>query len=143
MTQRILIMGLPGSGKTYLAQNLLGHLQTANKRVAWLNADDVRKKYNDWDFSKEGRIRQSLRMRELADAMTDIDYVICDFVAPTNTIREQFNANFLIFVDTQNVSAYQDTNDIFEKPQNYNVRVESKHAVYWANQISKQLKLLD
>ena len=47
--QRILIMGLPGSGKTYLAQHLLEHLQNDKKRVAWLNADNVRKKYNDWD----------------------------------------------------------------------------------------------
>ena len=79
--QRILIMGLPGAGKTYLAQHVLEHLQNEKKRVRWLNADDVRKKYNDWDFSTEGRVRHSIRMRELADAMTDVDYVICDFFA--------------------------------------------------------------
>ena len=74
--QRILIMGLPGSGKTYLAQHLNDHLQSEKKKVGWLNADDVRKKYNDWDFSEAGRIRQSMRMRTLADSMTDVDYVI-------------------------------------------------------------------
>ena len=131
-------MGLPGSGKTTLATELIKLLPNSE----WFNADSIRKQYNDWDFSITGRIRQCERMKTLA-TNSSAKYVICDFVAPTNTIREQFNANFLIFVDTQNVSAYQDTNDIFEKPQNYNVRVESKHAVYWANQISKQLKLLD
>ena len=58
--KRILIMGLPGSGKTYLAQHVLEHLQNERKSVMWLNADDVRKKYNDWKFSKEGRIMQVL-----------------------------------------------------------------------------------
>jgi adenylylsulfate kinase len=72
MPQRILIMGLPGSGKTYLAQYVLEYLQNEKKKVGWLNADDVRKKYNDWDFTEAGRIRQSLRMRELADSMTDV-----------------------------------------------------------------------
>jgi adenylylsulfate kinase-like enzyme len=76
MTQRILIMGLPGAGKTYLAQHILEHLQNEKKRVGWINADDVRKKYNDWDFSTEGRIRQSLRMRELADSMPHMYYKI-------------------------------------------------------------------
>jgi adenylylsulfate kinase len=81
MPQRILIMGLPGAGKTYLAQHILDHLQAEKKQVMWLNADDVRKKYNDWDFSDRGRIRQSVRMRELADKIKS-DYAICDFVCP-------------------------------------------------------------
>ena len=98
--KRILIMGLPGSGKTYLAQHIVDHLQADKKRVGWLNADDVRKKYNDWDFSPEGRIRQSLRMRELADAMTDCDYVICDFVAPLVEMRNNFKADWTVWVDT-------------------------------------------
>ena len=95
MTQRILIMGLPGSGKTYLASALKTYLEQHGTRadygellpttgfaatVTWFNADDVRRKYNDWDFSREGRIRQSLRMLEFALA-SDTDYVICDFVA--------------------------------------------------------------
>ena len=93
MPKRILVMGLPGAGKTYLAQHIVDHLQADKKRVGWLNADDVRKKYNDWDFSTEGRIRQSHRMRELADSMTDVDYVICDFVAPLVEMRNNFKAH--------------------------------------------------
>ena len=97
--KRILIMGLPGAGKTYLAQHVLEHLQNNRKTVMWLNADDVRKKYNDWDFSHEGRIRQSLRMRELADSY-DVDYVICDFVAPLVEMRNNFKADWTIWMDT-------------------------------------------
>ena len=80
MTEKILIMGLPGSGKTYFSERLKNYLEihdtrknisdspyvSLNARVDWFNADDVRKKFNDWDFSKEGRIRQSLRMAEFS-----------------------------------------------------------------------------
>ena len=45
-------MGLPGSGKTTLANELAPILNA--KR---LNADEVRKNANDWDFSEEGRKR--------------------------------------------------------------------------------------
>jgi adenylylsulfate kinase len=93
-------MCLPGAGKTYLAQHILEHLQNEKKQVRWLNADDVRKEYNDWDFSEAGRIRQSVRMRTLADAMTDVDYVICDFVAPLVEMRNNFKADWTGWVDT-------------------------------------------
>jgi adenylylsulfate kinase-like enzyme len=80
-------MGLPGSGKTTLAQELKKQLQQAGRTVEWLNADEVRTTYNDWDFSESGRIRQSQRMRELADKFVT-DYVIADFVAPLAEMRE-------------------------------------------------------
>ena len=139
MTQRILIMGLPGAGKTYLAQHLLGHLQTANKRVAWLNADDVRKKYNDWDFSKEGRIRQSLRMRELADNMTDMDYVICDFVAPLVEMRTNFKADWTVWVDTISEGRYEDTNKAFVPPEVYDFRITEQNSEKWSEFIFAHL----
>ena len=60
---KILICGLPGSGKTWLAERLVGNLDNC----AWFNADIVRKKENDWDFSPEGRSRQANRMKALAD----------------------------------------------------------------------------
>ena len=95
-------MGLPGAGKTYLAQHIVDHLQAERKRVAWLNADDVRKKYNDWDFSTDGRIRQSHRMRDLADAATFLvaflltgDFAIAGTIgiaqAVTNTVLYYFH----------------------------------------------------
>ena len=132
MPQRILIMGLPGAGKTYLAQHLLDHLQAEKKRVFWLNADDVRKKYNDWDFSHEGRIRQSLRMRELADSQTDMDYVICDFVAPLVEMRNNFKADWTIWVDTIREGRYADTNAAFVEPDVYDFRVIEQNADKWA-----------
>ena len=92
--KKILIMGLPGSGKTFMAEALKEYLEIHGERadcgemlpitgfnaqVTWFNADEIRKKYNDWDFSKEGRIRQSLRMAQFAIEAGG-DYVICDFV---------------------------------------------------------------
>jgi adenylylsulfate kinase len=59
---KILIMGLPGAGKTWLAERLQKHLNDC----AWYNADEVRKMANDWEFSEEARIRQARRMRNLA-----------------------------------------------------------------------------
>jgi hypothetical protein len=131
MTQRILIMGLPGAGKTYLAQHIVDHLQAEKKRVGWLNADDVRKKYNDWDFSQAGRVRQSLRMRELADAMTDVDCVICDFVAPLVEMRNNFKADWTVWVDTIDRGRYEDTNQAFVPPEHYDFRITEQNAVKW------------
>jgi hypothetical protein len=136
MPKRILVMGLPGAGKTYLAQHIVDHLQAEKKKVGWLNADDVRKKYNDWDFSHEGRIRQSLRMRELADAMTDIDYVICDFVAPLVEMRNNFKADWTIWVDTIREGRYADTNAMFVEPEVYDFRVTVQKAETWGEFIA-------
>ena len=139
MTQRILIMGLPGAGKTYLAQHIVDHLQAEKKRVGWLNADDVRKKYNDWDFSTEGRVRQSLRMRELADAMTDVDYVICDFVAPLVEMRNNFKADWTVWVDTIDKGRYEDTNRAFIPPEVYDFRITEQNAVKWGEFVAAHI----
>jgi len=136
---RILIMGLPGAGKTYLAQHIVDHLQAEKKRVGWLNADDVRKKYNDWDFSEAGRIRQSLRMRELADAMTDVDYVICDFVAPLVEMRNNFKADWTIWVDTIDKGRYEDTNKAFVPPEVYDFRITEQHGEKWGEFIAAHI----
>ena len=131
MTQRILVMGLPGAGKTYLAQYILEQLQAARKTVAWFNADDIRKKYDDWDFSETGRIRQSKRMRELADA-SGRDYAICDFVAPLKAMRDNYKADWTVWVDTIREGRYADTNAMFQEPEHYDFRITEQDAEKWA-----------
>lgn len=134
--KKILIMGLPGAGKTHLAQHIVDHLQAEKKKVGWLNADDVRQKYNDWDFSQEGRIRQSIRMRDMAEEMTDMDYVICDFVAPLVEMRDNFKADWTIWVDTIKTGRFEDTNKIFTPPEKYNFRVTEQNAEKWSEFIA-------
>lgn len=116
---KILIMGLPGSGKTYLAQRLQPLL-----RAAWFNADKVREMANDWDFSPEGRKRQSLRMKSLADYESkNKRIVICDFICPTSETRKMFDPDIVIWLDTIKEGRFEDTNKLFEKPKNIDFRV--------------------
>jgi len=111
---KILVMGLPGSGKTYLAERLVPLL-----KAAWYNADKVRDMANDWDFSDEGRARQSNRMKTFADFEKSCDrFVICDFVCPTTTTRDNFDADITIWMDTINEGRFEDTNKLFQKPKN-------------------------
>jgi adenylylsulfate kinase len=125
--KRILIMGLPGSGKTTLAHELTSLL---SPNCLWINADEIRELYNDWDFSLEGRIRQSIRMRELADA-SEKEYVICDFVAPLVEMRNNFNADYTIWVDTITEGRYKDTNKLFVSPEKYDIRVTEQDSEKW------------
>ena len=107
-------MGLPGSGKTYLAERLQPLLN-----AAWYNADVVRKMANDWDFSSEGRIRQSMRMKTFADfEKSNNRYVICDFVCPTRTTQETFDPDITIWMNTIIEGRFEDTNKMFEEPLN-------------------------
>lgn len=134
MTKRILVMGLPGAGKTTLAQQILDRLEVSGKTVTWLNADNIRKEYNDWDFSLEGRLRQSKRMRTLAD-LSNTDYAICDFVAPVQEMRDNFNADITVWVNTLIAGRFEDTNKLFESPTKFDFNVISKDAGYWAKTI--------
>jgi adenylylsulfate kinase len=135
MTTRILIMGLPGAGKTTLALNLLNYF---SPDILWLNADEIRRKFDDWDFSYNGRIRQSRRMREIAD-VSNRDYIIADFVCPLSEMRDIYDPHFLIWVDTIAEGRFEDTNKIFTKPENYNVRVTEQDADKWAKIIYEQI----
>ena len=94
---KILVCGLPGSGKTWLSERLVKYI----KNCAWYNADIVRKFSNDWDFSAEGRIRQASRMKTFADfERKNGRWVVCDFVAPTEKVREMFAPDHVIWLDT-------------------------------------------
>lgn len=150
---RILIMGLPGAGKTYLAERLKKYLEQhikpinenslrpiadARVTVLWLNADETRKKYNDWDFSHEGRIRQSQRMRDLADK-ANTDYCIVDFVAPLVEMRNNFKADWTIWVDTIEQGRFEDTNKMFVPPEVYDFRITEQNAEKWVEFIGQHI----
>jgi adenylylsulfate kinase len=138
MAQRILIMGLPGAGKTTLAEALRNRLWEEGRTVEWLNADKIRAEYNDWDFSETGRIRQSKRMRSLATLSTN-DYVIADFVAPMVEMRNNFKADWTIWVDTIDTSRYEDTNKLFQVPEFYDFRVTEQDAEKWSDFIAQHI----
>ena len=138
MTERILIMGLPGAGKTYLAQYVLEWLERANKKCLWINADDVRKEYDDWDFSIEGRIRQSKRMRDMADRI-ECDYVICDFVCPLPAMRDNFAAHWTVWVDTIREGRFEDTNKLFEEPTYYDFRITTQDSPRWSELVAQSI----
>ena len=146
-------MGLPGSGKTYFAERLKIYLEENSNvkhipkdrllkyekvpaywkaEVKWFNADEVRKKYNDWDFSHEGRIRQSLRMAEFA-LSSNADFVICDFVAPLVEMRNNFKADWTIWMDTIDKGRFEDTNKAFIAPEVYDFRINEMNAEKWVS----------
>ena len=140
MKFKILIMGLPGAGKTTLAQELKTRMEKEFHTVDWFNADIIRQQYNDWDFSESGRIRQSIRMRELADRST-MDFVIADFVAPLVEMRNNFKADWVIWVDTIDRGRYEDTNKAFIEPALYDFRIPEQNAIKWAAFIWDHIKV--
>ena len=116
---KILIFGLPGSGKSTLAEpfaKLVGGI--------WLNADAVRKEYDDWDFTPEGRMRQAQRMKFLADGVVKAGKIaIADFVCPTEAARAEFAPDFTVWMDTIKEGRFEDTNKMFEKPASFDYHV--------------------
>ena len=128
-------MGLPGSGKTTLA-NELGPMLNAKR----LNADEVRKEANDWDFSEEGRKRQAKRMADFAIKLKDKgNFVVADFICPTPEARSLFPADYTIWVDTIKEGRFEDTNQMFIKPEKYDFHVTSQDASVWAEKIIKDI----
>ena len=129
-------MGLPGSGKTTLANELAPMINA--KR---LNADEVRKEANDWDFSKEGRTRQARRMANFAKKLKEEgNFVVADFICPTPEARALFPADFIIWVDTIKEGRFDDTNKMFVKPDKFDYHVTTQDAKNWAPKIIKEIK---
>ena len=132
---KILIMGLPGSGKTTLAKHLVPMFN-----AVWINADKVRKEADDWDFTEEGRKRQSLRMWTLAEEAVDSNrIVVADFICPTEETRQQFGADYTIWMDTIKEGRFDDTNRMFTEPTKYDFRVTHQEANMWAFLIKQDI----
>ena len=129
-------MGLPGAGKTTLA-NELAKLIKAKR----LNADEIRKAANDWDFSEEGRTRQAKRMADEALKLkSEGNNVIADFICPTPEARDLFPADYIVWVDTIKEGRFEDTNQMFVKPEKFNFHVTTQDAKVWASKIREDLK---
>ncbi len=128
-------MGLPGSGKTTLASELVPLL-----KAKWLNADEVRKEANDWDFSAEGRTRQAKRMWTKAQEYKNQgNHVVADFICPTPEARALFPADYVIWMDTIKAGRFEDTNKMFIKPEKFNYHVTTMDAKNWAPKILKEI----
>ena len=129
-------MGLPGAGKTTLANELAKLIEC--KR---LNADEVRKAANDWDFSEEGRTRQAKRMADEALKLkSEGNNVIADFICPTPEARKLFPADYVVWVDTIQKGRFDDTNQMFVKPKNIDFQVTSQDAQIWAPKVYEDIK---
>lgn len=137
---KILITGLPGSGKSTLAKKLVENLEYLGKPAEWFNADELREKFNDWDFSEDGRKRQTERMRKIAEEANTMGKIaVCDFVCPTNKLRQLFGADIVVWMDTIISSRYQDTNDLFEEPKHYDYRITEKNSFPWSKILADKI----
>jgi adenylylsulfate kinase len=127
-------MGLPGAGKTTLAEQLQKKL-----KCVWYNADEIRNHINrDLGFTDEDRIEHATRMGRLCDIVLRADrYVIADFVCPTEDTRRVFNADFTIWLDTIKEGRYENTNKLFEEPNYVQLTIDT-----WNYDVNQLVKLI-
>lgn len=132
---KILVCGLPGSGKTTISRILKEMFNAIH-----LNADEVRKELNDWDFTPTGRTRQAERMKTYAEKHVNNNrVVIADFVCPTEQTRKDFNPDYTVWMDTIKEGRFEDTNKMFEEPSNYDFKVNHFDAQMWAFLIKQDI----
>ena len=133
---KILIMGIPGAGKTTLASYLVPLLD-----AAWINADKIRLNENNWDFSEKGRETQAKKMLNLSnELLKNKKIVVADFVCPTPKLRKIFNADYVIWMNTIKKSKFEDTNNMFIEPKKYNFKVDAYDAKKWSKIIFSEIK---
>jgi hypothetical protein len=111
MKQIVLIMGLSGNGKTTFYNNI----KILLKDHLYLNADEIRKIYDDWDFSISGRIRQAHRMKSLSEK-SEYSLVVIDMICPLKEMRNIIKPDIIFFINRKDSSKYPDTDIIFEIP---------------------------
>ena len=141
MTRKILIMGLPGAGKTTLARVLAPRLNAVH-----FNADDVRREINrDLGFTAADRVEQARRMGWLCDQVVKTGcFAVADFICPTQEARAAFEAgrsSFIVWVDRVRQSRFEDTDRIFVAPERYDLRVVAEgSAEYWAEEVANRVR---
>jgi cytidyltransferase-like protein len=128
--RKILIMGLPGAGKTTLANTLAPLLN-----AVVFNADAVRTNLSrDLGFSHEDRVEQARRMGWMCDRVVEAGgTVIADFICPTPETRAAFGQAFTIWLDRIEAGRFEDTNRMFVQPEHHDLRVTAEGTPqYWA-----------
>ena len=126
----ILIFGLPGSGKSTFAKKLI-----EGKKVAYFNADEVRKMFNDWDFTEAGRISQAQRMIGLTAYAMGTSVI--DFVCPFDEWRNDYDLT--IWMNTIDSGRFADTNKMFEKPSKVDYEIKDYNYEGILNEIKHRL----
>ena len=136
--KKILITGLPGSGKTTLASKLNKLL-----KAKWINADQIRRKFNDWDFSPNVILRQAKRMRDLADKEKKKSrIVIADFICPLEKGRKLFKPDFTIWMNTIKKGRFKkkSIDKYFQTPKKCNFEVKTKNSDLWSICIADKIR---
>jgi adenylylsulfate kinase len=137
MAHKILIMGLPGAGKTTLAKSLAPLLN-----AVIFNADEVRANINrDLGFALEDRIEHARRMGWMCDRVIEAGgTAIADFICPTPQTRAAFGPDFVVWVDRITEGRFADTNRMFVAPEAFDVRVTAEGTPrHWAEKILARL----